>query len=58
MDPFRQLQALGLLVMALAIAPAAVPPLRPWRGRLLVAAIVIYAAGAAVILARWQLAGG
>lgn len=57
MDPFRQLQILGLLTMALFLAPAVVPPLRPYGRRMLLAAIVLYFVGGLAVFAKWQLGG-
>lgn len=57
MDPFRQLQVLSLLVMAVLIAPTALPPLRRHGARLRIAALVLYAIGGAAILVQWQVAG-
>ena len=57
MDPFRQLQALSLLAMALLFAPWALPPLRRHAWRLQLAALVLYLVGGVVIFAAWQLGG-
>jgi hypothetical protein len=56
-DPFRQLQALSLLAMALLFAPWALPPLRRHAWRLQLAALVLYLVGGVVIFAAWQLGG-
>ncbi len=55
MDPFRQLQALSLLAMALLIAPGVVPPLSRFGGRMRLAALVVYLVGGLAILANWLL---
>ena len=55
MDAFRQLQALSLVAMALLVAPAAVPGLRRHAGRIRAAALILYLAGGAAILAQWML---
>ncbi len=55
MDAFRQLQVLSLLVMALFVAPGAMPPLRPYARWLRIVALGLYVAGGLAILANWQL---
>ncbi len=57
MDPFRQLQVLSLLTLALLIAPAVMPPLRRYGGRLRFAALVLYLVGGLAVFAKWQLGG-
>jgi hypothetical protein len=53
MNTFQQLQVLVLIALALLIAPAAIPPLRPHSRTMRLAALVIYLAGALAILAKW-----
>ena len=57
MDPFRQLQVLTKLTMALLFAPAVVPPLRRYAGGMRIAAVVLYLAGGLAVFATWQLGG-
>lgn len=57
MDPFRQLQVLSLLVLALFVAPGAVPPVRPFARRIRFAALALYVAGGLAILMSWWLRG-
>lgn len=57
MDPFRQLQVLTMLTMALLFAPAVVPPLRRYAGGMRIAAVVLYLAGGLAVFATWQLGG-
>jgi hypothetical protein len=56
MDAFRQLQVLGLMCMALLIAPTAVPVLRPHSTRLRIAALALYLTGGLAILLLWLFA--
>ncbi len=55
MDPFRQLQVLSLLAMALLIAPGVVPPLSRYGRRMRTAALVLYLVGGLAILTNWLL---
>ena len=57
MDPFRQLQVLTMLTMALLFAPAVVPPLRRYAVGLRIAAVLLYIVGGLAVFATWQLGG-
>ena len=57
MDPFRQVQMLSLLAIALLVAPAALPPLRRHGERLRLAALLLYLIGGLAIFVKWQLGG-
>jgi hypothetical protein len=54
-EPFRQLQVLTMLVLALMVAPSALPPARRYGRRLRIAALALYLAGGLAILANWLL---
>ncbi len=55
MDPFRALQALVLVGMALLIAPRVIPMLRGYDRTIRLAALALYLGGGAVILVIWLL---
>ena len=55
MQPFRALQALILVGMALLIAPRVLPMLRRYDKSMRLAALVVYLGGGVVILVIWLL---
>ncbi len=56
-DPFRQLQVLTLVTLALFLAPGTVPGLRRHARTLRIATALLYFGGGGLILLNWYLRG-